>query len=330
MVKNMMKKSIKTSIFLVILFTNIFAQNKSSLSGELEQLLSILPAPNATVADLVFKKILTLDKGVENLISVMQSEPQDTTLQYAISGLANYVTISENKNHRKDFNKSVCESLRRHASGNALANAFLLEQLKLPATDDVLKKIKPFLENEKLIDPAIAVFLSVGSKNAGKQLLEQLKKSPNKQKIKLIKALADLQFASAEKELVSLVKDEDDNISAEALHAMPALASADLLMEAIALHQTKAEKPVINYNALRLQATRRFIEKNDKKSALKIQNSLDTNTLAPQDYIQSLHLQIKLDPVKALQQCRLATEQPNEKIAVAAVAFSGDKKNGLP
>ncbi|MCA9734036.1 DUF1080 domain-containing protein [candidate division KSB1 bacterium] len=321
----MVNRLIQTGILLLLLCFSASAQNNRQLSGDLEQVLNVLPAPNAAVAHLVFEKIVMMNGGIDKLCSAVQSQPHDTTLQYALSGLAKFVTTD--KNQRKDFNQSVCASLEKGASSHATANAFLLEQLKLSATDNELDKIKSFLNDDKLIDPAIAVFVSVGSKKAGKILLDQIKKSPDQHKTKLIKALADLNFTPAEKDLSSLVREENEKVSFAALQALPSLASAKTLEDALIYYQTKTDNTNKNYTALRLQAANRFLKINDLNSASLLLQALDKNALSHQFYIQYLSLQTKIKPSQGKELCLAAAEDENAQIAVAAINLLIENQN---
>ncbi len=323
----MIKKLFQT-IFFALLFVISFlaAQTSAQLPGNLTALLDVLPTENSVIAELLLERIIAQDDGVEILCEALQKQPRDSVLQYAINGLAKYVS-QKKKSKRRDFNKALCTGLTAHADGNVVANAFVLEQLKISASAAELKKIKSFLFDDKLIDPAIAVFIAVASPQGGKIILNALKQASDAQKLKLLQALGDLKYQPAEKKLTAFVRNENERLSTAALQAMVALASPKMIGEAIAFHQKKEKKTATDYNALRLQAARRLIAQGDKNSALQIIKPIDAHVLTPHLFTQLLQLSCDLAPAAGLAKCLTAAKNTDPKIAVAAVKIAAANRS---
>ncbi|KAA3614028.1 MAG: DUF1080 domain-containing protein [Calditrichaeota bacterium] len=324
-----MIKKIMQIMLVALLFTNVSAGAQSSKQAgvELQKLLKALPAQSPLVGEMIFEKIAQESENTRILCNLLYSNPQDTLLQYAINGLAKYVSKSGRKGQRTSFNKSVSEVLASNANRNIAATVFLLHQLKLTATDKILGKLKPLLQEDRFVDPAIEVVVNIGNANAGKTLHAALKSASEKQKLSLINALGELGFRPAEKSLLKLVQGKNVPVADAAMLALSEFSSPSVIEQAIAINANKEKKGKIENNLFRLKTARRMLAQGDKKSAVVVRDQIDENTLSPHSYIQYLEIFYSIDPVTGFQKCLAAARNENSRIAVAAVKLASQNSN---
>lgn len=167
--------------------------DNESIQEEVVRLIVNMPAENQTEENWVNEQLVGLNKEGIQAISGMLTDPavgSDLQARYALSSLANYVARPGAATERELFETTVLEELQRDYSDDV--KMFLMEQLKLTASDRSVPVLKTFLTHDKLYNHVLNVLLIVKSPIAVNSIREALPASEGVQQIALLKALGEL------------------------------------------------------------------------------------------------------------------------------------------
>ncbi|MDD4109380.1 MAG: HEAT repeat domain-containing protein, partial [Prolixibacteraceae bacterium] len=177
----------------------------------------------------------------------------DTAVRFAINSLARYSSEFGKEEIKYSVEKNLLKALDVHSDTEI--KTFLLNQLNLTAGDSSAEKVKMYLSDEQLTEPAAQCLLSIGTPAAAKALFEALPNAGEKSEITLIKALGELQYENALRAITSFAETQNIPLRKTALSALASIgnpASYKLLLNAakkvnFSYDPTNAAEAFINY-----------------------------------------------------------------------------------
>jgi len=213
-VENKMKKIQLTAAALLLLGNMAMAQTPANRTATTiaTDALGQMPAQNSKdYKQLMQEFISSGNEGIQMLVKMLDTPYQGdhTNVDYAISGITNYVSGLNDENARLALSKTYLEALQ--STDKRETQAFLIRQLQRIGKDECIEPLTGYLANEKLSGPSARALSSIGSNKAGEALLEALKKSAasSKSQRDICNALAEIHYQAAEPFMLTLVKAND-------------------------------------------------------------------------------------------------------------------------
>ncbi|MDZ7720766.1 MAG: family 16 glycoside hydrolase [Balneolaceae bacterium] len=134
-----------------------------------------------------------LEGDAVHVLSGMLIDPalgSDLQARYALSSLANYVARPGAESEKRAFETALLSEIQKDHSHEV--QSFLMEQLRLSASDRSVPVLESFLTHDRLYNDALRVFLIIDSPAAANSIRQSLPASEGPKKVALIKALGEL------------------------------------------------------------------------------------------------------------------------------------------
>ena len=205
-------------------------------AAEVAELLKQTPGKTAAEQQQVSVELMKLGAPAIKQLASMVVPPDkggDVAARYALHDLAMYAGRPLGDADRKVFALAIAEAAQ--ADGPPVVRQFLLHQLRLCATPDVIAPVSKLLAVEELCDPATQVLLTIRSDAATDALRSALAGAAGKSRVTIIKALGDLRDRKAVAILLKDATSDDMLIRHTAFYALGAsgdLAAGDVLAKA--------------------------------------------------------------------------------------------------
>lgn len=252
---------------------------------------------SADIFDLGVNAVKQICLGLE-----ASGQGRDTSLRYALSGMAVYAGRIENEKERRMFVKAVADSLKKHPDKKV--KPFLIHMLQLTGKKDAVKPLQLCLQDPELCEPAARALRGIGISAAENALLNALVSSPVSCRATLIKNLGELRSGKAVKEILKYASHSHPDIRKTALFALansgsPAAEEVLLKSHILASPSERAEAP-----SLLLLYARRLAENGRTGKSLNITRGLMENFRSPREAhiaAGALTLLVDLQEIKAME-----------------------------
>ena len=162
------------------------------LQMDVTGILSRFPAADSTERDLLCAELVGLGSEALNNICarlVPSGEGDSSKAEFALNGLAVYVTRPGAEKERQTFVRALLSALKGSSSDEV--RAFLISQLELTGRGEAVKPLARFLRNERLAEPAARALRTIGTPAASRSLLKSLDSAPPAAKMPIIKVLGE-------------------------------------------------------------------------------------------------------------------------------------------
>lgn len=200
-------------------------------------LLAKLPAQNAADFDAVMADLVKLGPPAILELGAMMLPPgagDNTSAEFALNGLANYVMRPGAENERKMAAEALLQAL--HAAADNDVKAFLIRQLQIAGREEAVMPLGALLTDEALYEPAAQALLAIRTPEVSGFFAEALKTVQGKNQITIIKALGEMRCAAAVPDILPLAKSPDAAVRETASLALADIAAPEaspLLVEAL-------------------------------------------------------------------------------------------------
>lgn len=222
----------KTKILFVILLLScvtLSAQQKQSpYAARISRVLKRMPANNQLQLDSCMQQITALGiNGLTEMACMLRpsGKGDNTALQYALNGYANYVADATRDSLRSKAVKAWGKALK--LTTDASAKIFLIEQLQFFGDNAAIPLLKPYLLQPRYSDPAIRVLSQIKTSASLIAMELALDKAKGNSEIALIKALGDRRYLAAEKAITLRTSSSAPVLKRTALFALANIASED-------------------------------------------------------------------------------------------------------
>ncbi len=226
-----------TSFIIVILFFQVLAMAQDNTANSIPQeektfetriadILTEMPADNSAICDQQMARLVALgEKGLLDLTARLRplGTGEDTNVRFALGSLSKYVTRDGADEERLMVSQGYSKALEQ--TDDVEFKTFMIKQLQMVGRDEVIDILKPYLSNDELCKPATQALNTIGSPNAAKALQRALKGNSIDNQSTIVKALADLKFIAAEKEISKLVNTDNLELRKACLHALATFGS---------------------------------------------------------------------------------------------------------
>jgi HEAT repeat protein len=247
------------------------AQDQRLLSTKVADILARFPANGPADRDTLADEILGLgEPGLAEFTRqlVPTGSGNDTAVRFAINAVA--VRASKSPEPRR----ALAERAFVGALGAATdveVKTFLLSQLRPVGRDVAVKAASPLLADEKLVEPATQLMLTVRSLAARAALVSALPKSTGPAQLTIVKAVGELGAAEANAKLLPFAQDPNPMMRRAALASLARIASPASLgaMTGAAQAADYKYEPGNAVGAL-LEYARRLAQKGSLASAEKV------------------------------------------------------------
>ncbi|HEX7574195.1 MAG TPA: family 16 glycoside hydrolase [Bacteroidota bacterium] len=269
----------------VLIFPSCASTNSPALSAPgitLTQLLERMPPRDTIEARWVCSSVIGMGPDAILQICSRLGRPgtdQDTQAEFALQGLASYVTGAGRENERMIFVGALGKALDVVRSPEQ--SAFILGRIQLAGKGESIGLLARFLKDERLSEPAAQALVAI-REGAELPLLSALPASRGNTRITIIKSLGDLRSRSAVDPLLGESASDDSRIRMAALYALANIGdrrAEDVLAKAAA---APAHDEVTSYYLL---FARREAESGNSSGALRIGEQLFAS--------RSVHVQIR-------------------------------------
>ena len=223
-----MKKKILVVILLLSCVTLSAQQKQSPYTAKINRILKRFPAKNQLQLDSCMQQISTLGiNGLTEMACMLRApgKGDNTALQYALNGYANYVAAAARDTLRSKAVKAWGKALK--LTTDAASKTFLIEQLQFFGDNAAVALLKPYLLQPRFSDPAIRVLSQIKTSASLIALELALDKAKGNSEIAVIKALGDLRYIAAETGIMSRTSSADPLLRRAALFALANIASED-------------------------------------------------------------------------------------------------------
>ncbi len=161
------------------------------------------------------------EEGLKVLVKKLDDAGDNSKVHFALNGFS--AVASGKENWRSMAVKAYGSSLQGLTSPES--KLFILTQLELVGKDDAIPFIQPYLQDERLADPAARALVAIGSSQSKAALLQALNGAQNKQRIALIQALGDARLSDAVALIMPYATATDEATRKVALYALARIAN---------------------------------------------------------------------------------------------------------
>jgi len=317
----MIRSSINIVVIILFILTSCAShqfQKDSASDIPLEQLLHQLPARDSVESTLVFNAILKYgEQGIVDISRSLSSANHQKRIssEYALHGLANYVTSPDREDYRKMYVSGISAALEMMEP--IRQKSFLIDQMKIAGEEESVQLLASYISHPKLYESAIQALTAIGTNNAGFALMEALTFVEGDIKIAVIQALGNMRFDPASEALVRLLADQEEQIKKACAHALANIG----VQKAVLPLKTLAQSD-INYAPCYLELAARLAEKGEITSCLEICNDIikqKHQNYPENSVVNALHLQVLYNPQEALSNLYNVISGDNRRIRLEAM-----------
>ncbi len=226
-----MKKSIFQFTILFILafvFASTSAQDRRTLDTKVADALAQMPTNDLVHLDRVMAELIDLGPQGFQKIAEQLTPPgvdDDTAVRFAINGMTRYSSVFGREDSRVALEKNLLAALE--SQSDTEVKTFLLNQLQLIGSNQMVDPVKKYLTHEQLAEPAVQALLALGGSNAAGAMLEALPNVAETVKPTLVKALGELRYEPALQAITGATSTENLNLLKTALMALAEIGSPD-------------------------------------------------------------------------------------------------------
>lgn len=197
----------------------------------------------------------------------------DANVQYALSGLAKYVTRSSAETEREAFAKAIIEALDTVQDKDV--KAFLMTLLQEAGRDEAIAVLGKYLDDDRLCEPAASALVAIASPGAADLLCKAFGSATGPKRLSLINALGEIRCSTATGALVSLAANEEPLVRQTAWFALANIGDPAAI-PAIKTAREKASSPTDQVKATMsyLRLAERLLEAGNKESCIEIAREL--------------------------------------------------------
>ncbi len=236
---------------------------------DLKKVLSGMPAQSTADRDSYAAAVLA--GGTDSVATLLgmlvaPGTGDDTKARLALDGIAKYCTRAGGAEDGALYRGAVLGALS--GAGDKEVKAYLIRQLELMGGDEAVDALAGYLEDDRLVEPAVAALLNNGSDAAAKALLEGLTSANDVQALPIVKALGTLQYIPAKNKFKTFSMSADRNLRFAALYALANLgeASSGSILESEVKRSTGYD--MIEATSILNLHERRVVENASKGAAL--------------------------------------------------------------
>jgi HEAT repeat protein len=269
--------------------------DQRTVTTKIADLLAQLPAKDAKQLEATMNAIAGMgESGLAEMAAMLAAPAKgdNTGLEYAIGGFSYYVTQKGKEDWRQMAARAYCRALEKTADQEN--KAFIIRQLQMVGKDEAVACLQPYLQDERLCDPAARALIKVNSASAGNALLHALQNSQGTCRYSLVEALGDSRSAEALAAITPLAGSEDKKLKKLALYALASIGdpSSEAVLAKAAAESNFAYDPT-NATTAYISYAQRLTENGQQAQAEKIAQVL-LNTTTQEDQIHTRTAALKL------------------------------------
>lgn len=220
-----MKKIFLTLVLALMIPFALFAQDARGrvASTIVADALAELPAQTQSEYNRLMSELAsTAPQGVEMLAGMLvpADKGQNAKVEYALNGVAMFVTADENQQLRGAVKDGLKNSLNKSLDNPN--KAFIITLLQICADKDDAPVLVPFLTDSYLGDFAIRAIISIPGTE---ELILGMVKEGGSEKAKLAYAVAEKKITTAESDLLSWLAGADDALKTQIYYALGKMGS---------------------------------------------------------------------------------------------------------
>ena len=302
------------------------AEDTRLLETKVVDLLAKLPADNLTALDKINAEFIQLgSKGILQICDLLvpPGTSDDANVRYALSGLAKYAGRQNAEKERKMLSNVFLKSLSQ-ASDNEV-KAFLIRQLQLVGKKEAVKPLVAYLTDERLCEPATQALLAIRTKGIDKAFLKALPSVKGSNQVTIIKALGELQYKKATKQLLEYATSEDTDTRRVALFALANIGSKESGSVLATSMQSAADFEKAHFSSLYLLYAQRRAESGKKEECISIcRDLLNNQPEKGEKNVQCAALSLLTDVtgVEALNDLLAAMDSENQELQGTALQLA--------
>jgi len=197
------------------------AQDKRTTETKVADLLARFPANDLQFNNKLMGDMLSLGEAGQKMICDQISAGgtgDDTRARFAIESFTRFVSQKGRETEKTAWEKT-CINYALDKKDNGVKD-FFMKQLQLIGGEASVEAMKIYLGSRDICEPALAVILAAGGKNAESVLAESLKNEDLTCAASLMNALAKMNSKIAVNELITWSKVPDINTKASAYNAL--------------------------------------------------------------------------------------------------------------
>jgi len=225
---NKIYNSILVMLALMLVMSNLHAQENRTLTTKIADLLAQMPSNNLQQRDKLAEELISLgDDGFQKLADKMvpSGKGDNSAVVFAINGLTRYVSQPGKEVQKAFAEKAFIGALEKAPASET--KAFFMRQLKLIGTDKAVSAVAYYLTNSELCEPATFVLTSVGGEAAKNELLKAFSKADGNPLVTITRALGELQVKAANASILKNIGTEHQNLKKVSLAAVAAFGVAE-------------------------------------------------------------------------------------------------------
>jgi HEAT repeat protein len=320
-------KILSAGLYLILITTVSFSQDKRTTETKVADLLARLPSNDQQFTNKLMTDMLSLgESGLRQVCNqiVSTGKGDDTRARYAVVSLSRYLSV-KNVGNAKDIWENICINFATEQSDFGVKD-FFMKQLQQFGGTKSAEAMRVYLTSKELCNPALAVISATGGKSSESILAESLKDKDLQCPAAVMNTLALISSQKAVNEYVTWAGTNDVNIKASAFNALARSGSeaayAALLDAAKGVsyrwEPTGATASLLNY--AKVIGEKGDIKTSDKICRL-IMSKCDDN-LTIQNKTAALNIYVSLHGEKAIDELLKASSHPNFKYRNAAIRMS--------
>src|SRR5688500_6707536 len=263
-----MRQTTITALCLILsLAGSALAQERGAMD-----LVAKMPADDVETAHQIAAEIVKLGPGAIKEIAskvVETGRGNDAKVRFALNGLAHHVSRPGAEDERAMYAKAILESLSEQRPADV--REFLISMLQRAGRDESVPALAKFLTNESSGDPAARALCAIGTKAAGEALTAALPDATEANRASILRALGDIRFAPATKQVLPYTKSGDLVTRAMALYALSNIGApeaVEILSASMAEAQSRYERSHVV--SLYLLLAQRLAEAGQKDQAVRM------------------------------------------------------------
>lgn len=317
-----MQKIVFFFLIFCLFSSQVFAtQDQHESQITIQNLLNKLPAQDAVEAELINGALLQFGSaGIQKICNLLDSKEGGVKAQFALNGLAKYVSKLDLETSRLLFSNSIMEVLEK--SVDYKIKSFLMSQLQIAGKDETVETLGNYLAAEKLYKPAVQVLVAIGSEKAKQKILSELKKENPLNQITLMKALGELRCEKAIPLFVKSAQSKNKTIRLTALFALAntgAQEAKELFVRALQQESGIIQTEIYSYYHL---LARRLFEHSDKNSGIDICKILVNSATGEEVKSAALSSLVEFKGAVAIDDLLRAFDTENETLHGTAIQLS--------
>ena len=321
------QKIIIVSFALMLISLASFSQDKRTTETKVADLLARLPANDLQFTNKLMGDMLVLGETGLKLICdqiVPPGSGDDTRPRFAIESFTRFLS-QPGKDAEKASWEKICIYYVSTWKDNQVKD-FFMKQLQQIGGAQSAEAMKVYLVNKEICEPALAVIVAVGGKDAEAILAESLKNKDLPCAAAVMNALAIMKSSVAVNEYISWAGNSDINIKCSAYNALaqsgsplayPVLSNAAKL----ALYKwepTASTESLLNY--ARVIGQNGDVKTMDKICKLIMKKCNDNLTI--QNKTEALDIYVSIHGINSMPELKKAVYSLNDKYRNAALLMS--------